>query len=119
MGQTTLLMPGMWAARILAIAALLAAVAPTTAFLPGPTASRLTASSRAARKAFMRDEDPTGSPLIQAINSLQEALQNSPVAKFKAGLAKLQAGNYDVEATRAELNRLIAEEPVLMLSFTT
>ena len=62
--------------------------------------------------------DPTGNPFIMAINTLQEALQNSPVAEFKNKLAKLQAGNYDEAATKARLEAYIAE-PAVMFSFTT
>ena len=64
-------------------------------------------------------DDVIGSPFIKAINSLQEAIQTSPAAKFKAGLAKLQAGDYDQAATKAELDGLISENRVVMFSFTT
>eukprot|EP00966_Prymnesium_polylepis_P023166 532997-Prymnesium_polylepis.1 len=73
-------------------------------------------SLHAAPRAHMRsravlmmaaEDDPIGSPVIKAINALQEAIQTSPAAKFKAGLAKLQAGDYDEVATKAELNGLI------------
>jgi hypothetical protein len=63
-------------------------------------------------------DDPIGNPFVKAINSLQEAVQNSPAAAFKKNLAKAQAGSYDEAATRAELNALIAE-PAVMFSFTT
>ena len=58
-------------------------------------------------------EDPTGSFGIQMINKLQEAIQQSPAAAFKKGLAKLQAGNYDEVAVRAKLDSLIAEPAVM------
>ena len=65
------------------------------------------------------DDDVIGSPVIKAINALQEAIQSSPAAKFKAGLAKLQAGDYDQVATKAELDGLISDNKVVMFSFTT
>lgn len=60
----------------------------------------------------------TGSPFIKAINSLQEALQNSPIAQAKKSLAKMQAGDYDEAAVKAKLDAYIAE-PAVMFSFTT
>ena len=54
----------------------------------------------------------------QAINSLQESIQNSPAAQFKKGLAKMQAGSYDEPAVQAKLTSLLAE-PAVMFSFTT
>jgi hypothetical protein len=63
-------------------------------------------------------EDPTDSLPIHLINKLQEALQQSPAATFKKGLAKLQAGSYDETAVRAKLDSLI-EQPAVMFSFTT
>ena len=58
-------------------------------------------------------------PPSQAINSLQEAMQNSPVANLKQSLAKMQAGDYDVDAVSARLNGLITDTPVVMFSFST
>merc|ERR1719424_994824 len=66
----------------------------------------------------MQADDPTGSPFLKAINNLQEAIQNSPAASFKKGLAKMQAGDYDEAAVKAKLNAYIAE-PAVMFSFTT
>lgn len=73
--------------------------------------------SRATRPVRMA-EDPTGSPFIQAINKLQEAIQSSPAAQFKANLAKMQAGDYDKVAVEAKLQSYISE-PAVMFSFTT
>ena len=64
------------------------------------------------------DDDVIGSPVIKAINALQEAIQNSPAAQFKKGLAKMQAGDYDEAAVKAKLEAYIAE-PAVMFSFTT
>ena len=55
---------------------------------------------------------------MQAVNSLQEALQTSPAAQFKKNLAKMQAGDYDQAAVKAQLDGYIAE-PAMMFSFTT
>jgi glutaredoxin 3 len=63
-------------------------------------------------------DDPTANPFIQAINSFQVALQNSPVAEFKSKFAKLQAGDYDEAAVKAQLEDYIAQ-PAVMFSFTT
>ena len=54
----------------------------------------------------------------EAINSLQEAFQASPVANIKKSLAKAQAGTYDETAIRTKLDGLMAE-PAVMFSFTT
>ena len=74
------------------------------------------ASGRALR---MSATDPTDSPLIGMINTLQEAIQTSPIATFKSKLAKLQAGDYDEASVKAKLDSMIADEPVVMFSFTT
>ena len=73
---------------------------------------------RARTAVRMSEDDPTGSPFIKAINSLQEAIQSSPAAQFKAKLAKMQAGNYDEAAVKKQLGDLMAE-PAVMFSFTT
>mmetsp|Transcript_22544 Transcript_22544/g.72900 ORF Transcript_22544/g.72900 Transcript_22544/m.72900 type:complete len:109 (+) Transcript_22544:14-340(+) len=67
----------------------------------------------------MAEPDPLANPLLGFINSLQETIQTSPAAKFKAGLAKLQAGDYDVATVQSELNTRIRSTPCLMYSFTT
>ena len=56
---------------------------------------------------FLKDTYPTASR------------QASPAAKFKASLAKMQAGEYDEAATKAELEGLISENKIVMFSFTT
>ena len=85
--------------------------APTTRLAmhtPGRTAVRMA-----------EEEDVLDNPFLKAINGLQEAIQDSPAAKFKKGLAKLQAGDYDQTATKAELSGLIDDNGVIMFSFTT
>jgi glutaredoxin 3 len=51
------------------------------------------------------------------LNKLTVALQNSPLAKGKLALAKLQAGSYDEEAISNKLNQLIEQNSVMMFSF--
>jgi len=98
------------------VALIVAMLDATHAFAAGSSASRIVAAER--RSALRMVDDPTGSPLIKAINSLQEAIQSSPAANFKKGLAKLQAGDYDEVAVKAELDGYLAE-PAVMFSFTT
>ena len=99
-------------------AMLVAAMAGSAFFAPAVTASRVATTVRPAVR-MSSGEDPTANPLTQAINSLQEAMQNSPVANLKQSLAKMQAGDYDVDAVSARLNGLITDTPVVMFSFST
>ena len=99
-------------------ATLVAVVADSAFFVPAASASR-GAAARPAVRMSSGDEDPTANPLIQAVNSLQEAMQNSPVANLKQSLAKMQAGDYDVDAVSARLNGLISDTPAVMFSFST
>ena len=97
---------------------LVAAMAGSAFFAPAVAASRVATTVRPAVR-MSSGEDPTANPLTQAINSLQEAMQNSPVANLKQSLAKMQAGDYDVDAVSARLNGLITDTPVVMFSFST
>ena len=97
-----------------AVAALLLLACQATQAFAGAAAAG--AASRTAVR--MQADDPIGSPFIKAINSLQEAFQNSPAAEFKKGLAKMQAGDYDEAAVKAKLDAYI-QEPAVMFSFTT
>ena len=97
---------------------LVAVVAGSAFFVPAASASRA-AAARPAVRMSSGDEDPTASPLVQAVNSLQEAMRNSPVANLKQSLAKMQAGDYDVDAVSARLNGLISDTPAVMFSFST
>ncbi|KAG8465998.1 hypothetical protein KFE25_005568 [Diacronema lutheri] len=85
----------------------------TSAF--APTGAALRSRACAVRMA----DDPTANPFVQAINAFTVAINESPVSKFKVGLAKLQAGSYDEGATRARVDELIASNAVTMFSFTT
>ena len=99
-------------------AMLVAVVAGSAFFVPAASASRA-AAARPAVRMSSGGEDPTANPLIHAVNSLQEAMQNSPVANLKQSLAKMQAGDYDVDAVSARLNGLISDTPAVMFSFST
>lgn len=65
------------------------------------------------------ESDPIGNPFIKAINALQQGLQNSPLAEGKKLFAKMQAGDYNVEETRAKLEQQISTSPCIMYSFST
>ena len=67
--------------------------------------------------AVMVEDD--SNPFLAAINGLQEAMQESPVATLKKGFAKLQAGDYDEAAVKAKLEAQISDTPAIMYSFTT
>ena len=62
-------------------------------------------------------EDPTKTPVAAFADVLQNLLTNSPLNEGKKALARLTAGPYDRDAVGAKLDALIADEPVLMLSF--
>ena len=67
--------------------------------------------------AVMVEDD--SNPFLAAINGLQEAMQESPVATLKKGFAKMQAGEYDEAAVKAKLEAQISDTPAIMYSFTT
>eukprot|EP01026_Neomeris_dumetosa_P030970 TRINITY_DN2463_c0_g1_i1.p3 TRINITY_DN2463_c0_g1~~TRINITY_DN2463_c0_g1_i1.p3 ORF type:complete len:228 (-),score=28.34 TRINITY_DN2463_c0_g1_i1:349-1032(-) len=52
------------------------------------------------------------------VNSVTKAIANSPLNEYKIKLAKFQAGDYDEAATKAQVDKYIADNPVLMFSFT-
>ena len=95
----------------------------------GAAAGRRTgrpAGRRAARGGAVRvrasDSDPSGSefmnsPIGKFISSLSEFAASSPINKGKIALVKSQAGEYDVEATKRNLQEKIASAPVVMFSF--
>ena len=62
-------------------------------------------------------EDPTKVWYAALANGVQNLLQNSPLNEGKKAVVKMMAGGYDVQATNAKLDELIAN-PVVMLSFT-
>ena len=62
-------------------------------------------------------EDPTKVWYADLANGVQNLLQNSPLNEGKKAVVKMMAGGYDVRATNAKLDELIAN-PVVMLSFT-
>jgi len=63
------------------------------------------------------DDDPTKVWYAGVADAVQNVLTNSPLNEGKKALVKSLAGDYDVEATRAKLTGLVANEPVLFLSF--
>jgi len=60
-----------------------------------------------------------GGAVGKFISSLTEFAANSSINQGKIALAKAQAGDYDVEATKAELQEIIDGSKVVMFSFTT
>ena len=96
---------------------LVVSVAALTAYATG-TAPMLQAA-RPAVRIRMQADDPIGSPFVKAINALQEAIQTSPIAKFKKQMAVMQAGDYDKPAVSAKLESLISDNGAVMFSFTT
>ena len=74
--------------------------------------------SQPARSRLVRHaEDPTKVWYADLANGVQNLLQNSPLNEGKKAVVKMMAGGYDVQATNAKLDELIAN-PVVMLSFT-
>ena len=74
--------------------------------------------SQPARSTLVRHaEDPTKVWYADLANGVQNLLQNSPLNEGKKAVVKMMAGGYDVQATNAKLDELIAN-PVVMLSFT-
>ena len=74
--------------------------------------------SQPARSIITRHaEDPTKVWYADLANGVQNLLQNSPLNEGKKAVVKMMAGGYDVQATNAKLDELIAN-PVVMLSFT-
>ena len=63
--------------------------------------------------------DPTKVWYAEIANVVQNVLTNSPLNEGKKAMVKAMAGDYDVDATRAKLQGLVDDSPVLMLSFTT
>lgn len=57
--------------------------------------------------------------LNDVINNVTIAIQNSPLAKGKAALAKLQAGQFDEIETGSKIDELIAGNPVVVFSFSS
>ena len=64
-----------------------------------------------------KDDDPTKVWYSGLADTVQNLLTNSPLNEGKKALVRALAGDYDQEATRAKLDGLIADNPVLMLSF--
>ena len=82
-----------------------------------PAVVRAPGASLRRSHAVMVEDD--SNPFLAAINGLQEAMQESPVATLKKGFAKIQAGSYDAVAVKAKLEAQISDTPAIMYSFTT
>ena len=97
-------------------AAMLRRVVVALALLAGAAeafvAPRASSSGRA-----LYAEDPTKVWYAEIANTVQNLLTNSPLNEGKKAVVKMLAGPYDEVAVRAKLEGLIADEPVLMLSF--
>jgi Glutaredoxin len=84
------------------------------------TPTTTTTSALAQSRNNIDDDDPTKVWYAGLADSIQKVLSNNPLLKeAKQALVKSFAGDYDQAAVRAQLDGLIAEHPVLMLSFTT
>lgn len=57
--------------------------------------------------------------LEDIINNVTVAIQKSPLAQGKKAFAKMQAGNYDVDATKKKMEEYINGNPVMVFSFST
>lgn len=90
-------------------AALAVALACSASAFQAPVSRRSTLARHA--------EDPTKVWYADLANGVQNLLQNSPLNEGKKAVVKIMAGGYDVQATNAKLDELIAN-PVVMLSFT-
>ena len=81
-------------------------------------ASAFATPGRSVRAASaLHAEDPTKVWYAELANGIQNVLTNSPLNEGKKAFVKMLAGPYDEQAVRAKLDGLIADEPVLMLSF--
>ena len=67
-------------------------------------------------------EDRDGTKFMESdigkfVSSLSEFVASSPINKGKVALVKMTAGDYDVEAAKANLQQKIDSAPVVMFSF--
>jgi len=95
---------------------IIALIASAHAFMPSRQPLR---TLRPTRRALGGENDPTKTFIASIANVVQNIVTNSPINKGKQALVAMLAGNYDVVATKAKLDGLISDEPVVMLSFTT
>ena len=114
--------PTMVSFRSAALAALILALGVAEGFVPadGMILSHISAPPLAMCPGGEKNEsenDPTKVWYAGVADVVQNFLTNSPLNEGKKALVKSLAGDYDVEATRAKLNGLIDNEPVLFLSF--
>ena len=100
---------------VTAMVMLSSSIAPPTAnaFIPRQ-------QSKQTRNILHNDKDgndPTKVWYAAIADTVQNILTNSPLNEGKKALVRKLAGEYDAVAVRAKLEGLIANEPVLMLSF--
>ena len=109
----------MFSFRSAALAALILALGVAEGFVPtdGMKSSRISLAMCPGGEKNDSENDPTKVWYAGVADVVQNLLTNSPLNEGKKALVKSLAGDYDVEATRAKLNGLIDNEPVLFLSF--
>jgi glutaredoxin 3 len=76
--------------------------------------NKITSGSTTSRRSFA-----VRAGLNDIINNVTVAIQNSPLSKGKAALAKLQAGSFDEPAINKQVDDLIAGNSVMMFSFSS
>ena len=79
--------------------------------------------ARAARRAVAAAPraatgESTAGPLGGLIDAISKAVQNSPLAAGKLALAESQAAGYDPALAAAKVDELVAENAVVMFSFS-
>ena len=72
-----------------------------------------------ARNAVVTRASSQGGFVEGLINNLTVAIQSSPLAEGKKALAVAQAGSYDVAAVSASVDKYIADNTVMIFSFST
>ena len=68
----------------------------------------------------VRAQQQQGGGFVEGlINNLTVAIQSSPLAEGKKALAVAQAGSYDEASVKAKMEAMIADNPVMIFSFST
>ena len=93
------------------------------AIRPGKLAACRVSGRGTGRKASVsvtRAQAKEGGSFVESvINNLTVAIQSSPLAEGKKALAVAQAGSYDEAAVSTQMETYIAENPVMIFSFST
>jgi len=75
---------------------------------------------RSAKVVVSASKQGEGSSFVEnMINGLTVAIQSSPLSEGKKRLAVLQAGDYDKKAVQSMMESYIADNPVMVFSFST